>query len=252
MKKRLFSVLLCIIVATFLAACGSGGASSKTVDEKFVSAAAKGLQARWDLSDKNDTEGTSNTADSFIACVDEELNAIAEYKDAEFEDEALGKLANEYIELLEKSKQLASDYYDKNYSTFDSEYTPLNQRRSQIIKSLSEDYQLPIDEDHTDTLNTFIADANLNTAVQDIINSTTFEMIEDDYGWKKYQAVVENTTEKTFDSFNFDINLVDKDGVVVETQSAYTENWKPGDKHRFEFSTDAEFDKIEVEKAEWY
>ena len=79
MKKRLFSVLLCIIVATFLAACGSGGASSKTVDEKFVSAAAKGLQARWDLSDKNDTEGTSNTADSFIACVDEEQKRNKRY-----------------------------------------------------------------------------------------------------------------------------------------------------------------------------
>ena len=62
---------------------------------------------------------------------------------------------------------------------------------------------------------------------------------------------VENTTDNTFEYFNFNISLVDKDGVVVETQNAYTENWKPGDKHRFEFSTDKEFDKIEVETAEW-
>ena len=241
-----------IHLTTFLAACGSGGASGKSVDESFISAAAKGLQARWDISDKQDEEGTASTAETFTACIDAELNAISEFKEAEFEDETLGNLAKEYIEILEKSKELTANYYDKNYATFDSEYTPLNQRRSQIIKTFSEDYQLPIDDDHTDTLNTFIADANLTTAVQDLISSTTFEMTEDDYGWKKYQAVVENTTEKTFDSFTFDINLVDKDGVVVETQNAYTENWKPGDKHRFEFSTDAEFDKIEIEKAEWY
>ncbi|MBR3126035.1 MAG: FxLYD domain-containing protein [Mogibacterium sp.] len=249
MKKRLFSVVLCIIVASFLAACGAG--SSKTTDELFISAEAKGLQARWDLSDQHEKEGTTG-GESFIACVDAELNPIAAYKDSEFEDEALGNLATEYIGILEKSKELASDYYDKNYETFSNEYTTLNQRRSQIIKAFSEDYQLPIDEDHTDTLKTFIADANLTSAVQDIISSTTFELAEDDYGWKKYQAVVENTTDKTFDSFCYNINLVDKDGVVVETQNAYTENWKPGDKHRFEFSTEAEFDKIEIDKAEWY
>ena len=246
-RKRLFSLLICILATTMLVACG-GGAS---VEESFVKDAAKGLQARWDISDQSDTAGVTD-GKSFVACVDAELDAISKYKDSEFEDEALGKLAVEYIELLEKSKSLASDYYDKNYETFNSEYTPLNQRRSQIIKTLSEDYQLPIDEDHKDTLNTFIADANLNTAVQDIISSTSFEKTEDDYGWKKYEATVENTTDKTFESFWFDISLLDKDGVVVETQSAHTENWKPGDKHRFEFSTDAKFDKMEIENAEWY
>lgn len=250
MRKRLFSVLLCVLVATFLAACG--GASSKTVEESFLSAEAKGLQARWDISDKQEAEGTTTTAESFTACIDAELNAVSEFKEAEFEDETLGKLATEYIGILEKSKELVSNYYDKNYETFNSEYTPINQRRSQIIKTLSEDYQLPIDEDHQDTLKTFIVDANLTLAVQDIISSTTFEMTKDDYGWKDYEAVVENTTEKTFESFWFDINLVDKDGVVVETQNAYTENWKPGSKNRFKFSTDAEFDKIEIDQAQWY
>lgn len=249
MKKRIFSLMLCILVAAFLAGCSS---ASKSVDESFISAEAKGLQERWDVSDKQEKDKVESTAETFIACVDAELNAIAEFKEAEFEDETLGGLAKEYIGILEKSKELAADYYDKNYETFSTEYTTINQRRSQIIQKFSEDYQLPIDDDHTDTLNTFIADAKLTTAVQDIISSTTFEMTEDDYGWKKYQAVVENTTEKTFESFNFDINLVDKEGVVVQTQNAYTENWKPGDKHRFEFSTDAEFDKIEIEKADWY
>lgn len=249
MKKKLFSVLLCVLVAAFLAACGSGG--GKSVDESFISSEAKGLQARWDLSDQQDKESL-NDGDSFVACVDAELSSVSEYKDAEFEDETLGNLAKEYIEILEKSKELAANYYDKNYSTFDSEYTPLSQRRSQIIKKFSEDYQLPIDDAHTDTLKTFIADADLTIAVQDIISSTTFEMVEDDYGWKKYQAVVENTTDKTFESFWFNIDLVDSDGVVVETQEAYTDNWKPGSKNRFEFSTEAEFEKIEISTAEWY
>jgi len=252
MKKRLFSVILCVIIATFLAACGAGGASEKTVEESFISAAAKGLQARWDISTKQDEEGGTSTAESFVSCIDAELNEISDFKEAEFEDETLGNLAKEYIGILEKSKELANDYYDKNYETFANEYNPMNKRRSQIITTFSEDYQLPIDEDHTDTLNTFIADAKLTNAVQDIISSTTFELKEDDYGWKTYEAVVENTTDKTFENFWFDINLVDNDGVVVETQNTYTENWKPGDKHRFKFSTEAEFDKIEIDNAEWY
>lgn len=251
MKKRLFSILLCVLVASFLAACGSGGVASKGADDKFIKAEAKGLQARWDISDQQEKEGKETTGNDFIACVDAELNEVAAFKDAEFEDETLGKLAKEYIEILEKSKELAENYYDKNIMTFDSEYTPINQRRSQIIKTFNDDYNLPIDDDHQDTLKTFLADAELTTAVQDIISSTSFELEEDDYGWKKYQAVVENTTDKTFEYFNFNVSLVDQDGVVVDTQNASTENWKPGEKHRFEFSTDKEFDKIQVETADW-
>lgn len=101
MKKRFFSVMLCILVVTFLAACG--GASGKTVDESFISAAAKGLQTRWDISDKQEAEGTTINAESFVACIDAELNEISEFKEAEFEDETLKSLASEYIGILEKS-----------------------------------------------------------------------------------------------------------------------------------------------------
>ena len=78
MKKKLFSVLLCVLVAAFLSACGSGG--GKSVDESFISSEAKGLQARLDLSDQQDKESL-NDGDSFVACVDAELSSVSEYKE---------------------------------------------------------------------------------------------------------------------------------------------------------------------------
>lgn len=245
--KRVLVFIMCITVAICFAACGE----SKSVDDSFIEAEASGLQARWDLSDQHDKDKVEDNAENFIACVDAELNKVSEFKDSEFEDKTLGKLAKEYIDILEKSKDLASKYYDKNYKTFDKQYTPLNQRRSQIIQKFSEDYKMPIDKEHQSTLDEFIADAKLTSAVQEIINNAKFEKVSDEYGWKEYEAVLENTADQKFDYFVFNINLVDKDGVVVETQSASTDNWDVGEKHRFKFSTDAKFKKIEIDSAEY-
>ena len=55
------------------------------------------------------------------------------------------------------------------------------------------------------------------------------------------------------DGFNIEINLLDKDGVVIGTESSYHDNtWKSGQKVLFEFTTDITgFEKMEWE-ADYY
>ncbi|MGM0216035.1 FxLYD domain-containing protein [Enterococcus sp. AZ109] len=65
--------------------------------------------------------------------------------------------------------------------------------------------------------------------------------------YRNYTAVVENTTGLNLSSLSAKINLVDAEGVVVDTSYLNANNWKAGQKYKFEFMTDKEFQSIEVE-----
>ena len=53
------------------------------------------------------------------------------------------------------------------------------------------------------------------------------------YDWKNYNAIVKNTSSIDFDSFVADVNLLDKDGVIVESTTVYVNSWKQGAKTKF-------------------
>lgn len=243
MKNKGIMVILAVIMVISLSCCGE-----KSADESFLTDMAEGLQARWDLSESQDSEALN--AEDFEACVDVELDLLSKYKEAEFEDEKLGELALKYIEGLEKAKDLTK-YYDKNYAQFYTEYSPISDERSQIINIINSEYGLDIEEKYQKTLDGFIAQAELVDSVQEIMEKVKFEKVKDEYGWKTYEATVENTSENTFRELWFNVSLEDSDGVVVETVEAHTSEWAPGQKHKFQFQTDKKFDKANVVNMEY-
>ena len=77
-------------------------------------------------------------------------------------------------------------------------------------------------------------------------DTIVFELVSKSYGWADYEAVIENITDKTFETFNVDINLLDADGIILETAYAWVENFAPGKKAKLEFSTDTAFESYEI------
>lgn len=78
----------------------------------------------------------------------------------------------------------------------------------------------------------------------------TFEEVDSEYGWTTYQAIVENTTGKDFEQFSLAIKLKDSDDVIIETTySNSINNWKNGEKAKFEFLTESNFAKLEWEAS---
>ena len=77
-------------------------------------------------------------------------------------------------------------------------------------------------------------------------DAIAFELVSKSYGWADYEAVIENITDKTFETFNVDINLLDADGIILETAYAWVENFAPGKKAKLEFSTDTAFVSYEI------
>ena len=92
--------------------------------------------------------------------------------------------------------------------------------------------------------------ANLVYLSSLLVNSIEFELKEDVEGYKTYSAVVENTTDINFEFINLEINLLDADGVIVESTNSNINNFNSGSKARFEFDTMEDFDSYDI-VASW-
>ena len=263
MKKAISILLSSVLVSSLLGCSSQAPVSSKAsaasveeepayVDTDFLNDLAKGLMARWDISEHSDEfqPGTSEYKEHVEECVHAELDILEKYKSALFKDGELQVLAISYINAL--NAQLEALYY---YGTqiFDSDWDTAYDTRVKVLSKLLTDYEVPIEEKYQPHAKELIATGNTvsqkedNTQkVKDLVNNFHFEETSSDYDYHTYEAVVENTTGIDFESFSVNINLYDEDGVLIDSYYDYFDNWKSGVKAKFSFETDKDFATTEV------
>ena len=199
--------------------CACTSKSNLSVDDAFYEDLKQGLINRWKLSDLNDDDCTTEDFNGYVKA---ELDCISKYKNKKFKNKNIEKYAKEYIETLYDTKN-NTKYIDSNYDKWESEYiNVIYDDRCEALVHLNEIKKIEFDD---------------------------FKKEPDEYEgetYHTYSMIMENTTDLSFDYFYFNLNLEDENGVVLETQSAYTDNWDTGTKHKFEFSTDCNFAKITV------
>lgn len=231
-------------------------------DEEFIKSLSKALEKRWDLSDKQEEQekaddkkvqmGSDEHKKLYISYVDAELPELENYKDAKFKDSKLQEKAIQYINLLNDQKT-ALDYIQVDYKKYLQLWGKAYNQRTQLIIDFVNDYGLTVSEKYSQILKDLMLNGQEVTKAEDnkalvktMIDAIKFEKVEDSHGYKKYQAVVENTTGTDFSSFQLSINLLDKDGVIIDTTYASVSNWNKGQKVRFEFSTDKDFTSTSI------
>lgn len=249
MKKKSIITLIIMIVASLslLASCSSGSSDEpQYADKDFIKSVEKGLEARWKL---QDSQGDSNTVEDMREALQTELDAVASYQTAEFEDSVLQEKALKYINILNDCMDNV-EYYgsDDQYQKWLDVYD----QRTIIIKDFVDNYGLTVSDKYKENLDELVANgktagaqAEQKEAIEKLVKGLNFELKENEYGWKKYEAVLENTTDYDIKSLSLDIGLLDSDGVIVETAYGDVQNVSKGQKAKVEFETDAEFEKIE-------
>ena len=276
MKKKLIILLTAVMCVGLLSAGCSSNNNSKNeekkeeiqyADDQFIKDMSKGLQARWTLNEQDENkEGydqidvqSSEYKDMMLSYVQAELDCIEKYKDEKFKDSQLQEKAISYINLLTKHKEVCDyipvDYYGKFLDEFQSIYD----ERSKIIEDMANNYGLTVEEKFQSNLDEFKTNSQLvqeqdalQNSITNMLNNIQFQEVNDDgYGWKTYQAVVENTSGKDFSEFSVNINLLNADGVIVETQYDQVSNFANGARAQFEFMTDKDFTSTQV-TANWY
>ena len=220
----------------------------KTVDERFLDCLAKGLETRWALTaeDEKKEAVTKKDWEEYIAA---EYDNIIDFKDAKFENADLDKWGKEYVNSIVRSKE-ALAYFGSNQ--WDAKYhNGIYQDRACALYKINAIQPVPVSEEGQSSLQSLVMDGEVSDFASSILGSVKFEQESDDYGWKTYSTVVENTTSTSFSYFSIAVDLLDKDGVTIETANAYCDWWDAGEKTRIEFSTDKNFETMEPSYASW-
>lgn len=232
MIKKIFALFVAIL---FIGGCASSQPkeAEKTYDDDFITALAKGLDARWD-----DFEKIKNAPFStdFAKYPKFELKEIEEYKDKKFEDDKLKELAITYINELKETQKSAEE---GNVDDFTSH----QYKRYTLLVSINNIKEIPAKNQKVlkEALSGGHKVEKENTkqeAIKNLLSSVKFEVDQDKSNKfsTTYYAIVENTTEYNIDYVNLLITLKDSDDVNYKTTYASQNNWNKGTKVRFEFT----------------
>lgn len=212
----------------------------------------KGLESRWDITDNADYVTDDEMKETLGSAVKAELDSVEKYKDEKFEDSALQELVLKYINTL-KAQEESLDYVSADPDKFNTDWQSAYEERTQMIDTFYNDYDLKVSEKYESDLEELLTksklvteEANTKETIEKWIDSFAFTEVSDEYGFKTYEAVVENTTGVDFDYISLSINLIDAEGVTLETTYASIDNVTNGAKVKFEFTTDAEFSSTEI------
>lgn len=264
LKKLIIIGLSCLV----LSGCASEEPAAEEptyADQSFISDMKNGLQARWKLNEEDEAEegydeilvNSEEYQEMMNNYIQAELDYVEKYQNEKFEDSNLQEIAVKYVNLLKQHKD-ACQYMRVDYNKYLEEFQPVYNERSKIISQLVNDYGMTVDEEYQQTLNDFLTNSQLvieqeneEAAIQQMLDGIQFDEVDDNGGYKTYQAVVENTTGIDFNTLNITINLLNSDGVIVETAYDNVSAFAQGAKVQFEFMTDKEFTSTQV-SVDWW
>lgn len=256
LTKKILILMLLFSCAILTGCNNSEQNTQKKVDDAFLKDLVKGLTTRWDLNEKgiNDNEPEDKY---FGRLVQAELDVLSPYTSKSFEDTQLQEKAISYINLL-KNQQDALTYYNADYVKYDKLWSEAYQDRTQMVKEFIEVYKLEFPKKYDDTVNDFMNTAKVATdndtlkaTVDEMLHTLSFNKVETIGDYSTYEAIIENTTDKTFTYFNVNVNLLDADGVILDSPMAFVNNFAPGKKAKLEFMTDKQFASYEL-SADYY
>ncbi|MBE7006626.1 MAG: hypothetical protein E7424_05700 [Ruminococcaceae bacterium] len=246
--KKIIALILVLVMLFSLTACGSRPLN----DERFVKNMQKGLEARWKISSNLPDTYKSNAEEkeSYIQCVNAELNAIGDISEYSFENSELKELAEMYNSALQTQLE-GIKYFGADDNKFNMLYGQDGYyNRARVICKLVDNYGLMVSNNYTDMLDDFVSTGRVRleldeeiTAMEGII---TDAVVLECLGGTDYECFITNNTSYDLSEAQIDFNLFNDNGVLVETQTAYMNSWPAGSTNQCSIYVSKEFSKAEA------
>lgn len=210
-KKILFAVL--IVISLFL--CSSAVNKAITYDNDFIISLARGLDKRWEDASSNyeDTTAYYEKATQF------ELSEVGRYKERTFKDNKLKKLAIEYINVLEDSKELTSK--ENNHFSSDR-WVEYRRKRYELILDIHSRKKIPVQDTRhlRDILDIGIKVKQKNEIIQALKkifkgNNFTISKSSENSDELNCSGTFENTTDYYLSYVPMTIVAYNKNGKVI-------------------------------------
>lgn len=246
--KKILSLLTSLLLSLSLVAC-SISEGQKSQDKNFVKDIGKSFETRSKyLDDVNNGKINLNENEYLKEAVLKEKNILYKYKDSEFDSPELKKISTDYLSALDKQED-ALKYYVNDYTKYEKLWSEGYNERSVLLSTLVEKFGAKINEKSFTELkqNAQIIKENdeIKQKIDEMVKGINFEKVKEEYGWKDYEVVVQNTTDVDFEDFYLDVKLIDSDGVIVESNIVSSGSWKKDKKVKLDFTTDKNFEKLE-------
>ena len=247
MFKRTVSIFAALGLALSLGACSQSekAAEPDYADDEAMSVIGQGLSKRFAIVDADD-----GTVAAVKKGVQAEIDTETPLKDRKFEDSKLHESVISYINVLDESMDVI-----KNYSYGSAEYnekwSEVYDKRTQILKTFVDQYGLKLQGEDQETLEELVANGasaakeqHEKETINKLISSAQFEKKDEgDGNYFTYTAVIENTSDISFENVSVVLGLYDADGVKQEAY-AHVNTWAPGEKVKFEATSDCNATEI--------
>ena len=216
--------------------------NNNTYDNEFLTSLAKGLDKRWEVVAKREYDQES--LKNYRTYVDYELNELKKYKNREFENPELKKLADTYIDVLKNEKETAINrkYLDR---IFRNEWNKLQHKRYELLLDINSISEIPVQDKNSlnEILRSGKAVKEFNRVygiLVDTFDAKNFVVEEVEAGSekeKRYVGNFENTTGHYINYIDINIDFYDEnDKVYSGFRFKPRYSWENGTKKSFEFS----------------
>lgn len=250
MKNRhsIIAIILLVAMVLSLSACGSAPLN----DEGFIKNMQKGLEARWKISNAQPDTYNSNTEkkESYIKCVNAELDAIGDISAYTFENPELKELAEMYYQALQSQlegiKYIGAD--DNKFNQIYGQEGYYN--RARVICRLADDFGLTVSNNYASNLDDFVSAGRVRLELDEQVKAMegiiSGDVVLESLGGTNYECVITNNTTYDLSEAQIEFNLYNDKGVLVETVTAYMNSWKAGSTNQCSVYIGKEFTKAEA------
>lgn len=219
-------------------------------DDRAMAVIAQGYQKRSDYIESlgEDADLSSNKVRKEI--IKTEIDNDKELKKAPFKDAKMQEDVIAYLNLLDNQLDVTKKYAESDPKYYE-EWEKAYDARSAQLKKLVDRYDLTVDDEYQDEFDELIKNGRTveekthnDEVINGLLSSANFEKSDDGYGLYTYTAIVEKTSDISFENVYLNVALYDADGVRAEECYADTSAWAPGEKVKFEVMSEVDASRL--------
>lgn len=267
-RSKVIGLVVLSIISVGAVGCSNQSNNSTSqnqdvaTDEAFISDFQKAINKRWDEQNKLEKKFNTNTnytdakySEDTIKVLENEIATLEKNKEG-IKDKDLKKIADDYIEGVKKQIEAQKTGDFELQSKYLEESDKL---RKPALIAMVDDYKIKIDDNHQQTYKDFKEQAsiinkeNASQAFADkLATEMAFEKTTDEFGGSEFSTIVENTSDIDFVNISYKVQYKDKDGVVIQDDYIFLENFEVGAKQKVKLTPYEEGVESIVVKTDYF
>ena len=218
----------------------------RPADDRFMDKLAEGINTRWSLFWYEDE---TLTKEDWRACIQAEYDLLIPFLEEKFQDETLEEAAKAYIRVVAASMEAVESFDPATWGrVYDA---ALFQEQCVALYKINLLRPVNVSQNHAPRFAYTLEQGEVINMIYPFFDEILFLCLDGSRETKTYETTLENTTTLHFKRFTFEVDLCDANGDAMQVVESTVYSWTPGEKIRFNFKTNLNFETMKVRFADW-